>query len=496
LRERPQDLSFGGVFESVRDAVFVAEANTGRVVLWNAPATEVFGYSPSEALDLRIGALVPELLEGRYPAGLDLYRDTDYSGSMDSKAPLNLPAVRKDGGEIIIEMSLSPIGPLGGTAAGGRFVLAIVRDVTERTRKEEALREAEGRFRSAFENAPIGVAIVDLEGRFVQVNRSLCEILGYPEKELLATTFLMITYPDDVDVSLAHVRRVIEGEIDSYSLEKRYVGADGSPVWVSLSVSLVRDAEDNPLYFVDQIQDITRRKLAEEQLAHRAEELALANSELEQFAYSVSHDLRTPLRSIDGFAQLLLEEYADQLDEEGREYLRRVRANSQRMGLLIDDLLSLSRVTHSEMLRTTVDLSALAESVVDELRQGDPDRQVQVEIASGMVVTGDAGLLRAALENLLGNAWKFTSKEPHARIQFGSTSYDGAPAYFVRDNGTGFDMAYADKLFGAFQRLHAAHEFEGTGVGLATVQRVIHRHGGRVWAEGEVGRGATFYFTL
>jgi PAS domain S-box-containing protein len=395
---RPQDLGIGGVFESVRDAVFVAEANTGRVDLWNTAATGVFGYSPSEALGLRIEALVPELLEARYPVGLDLYTDTDYSGST---APLNLPAVRKDGEKIIIEMSLSSIDPTGGPAVGGRFVLAIVRDVTERTRKEEALREAEGRFRSAFDNAPIGVAIVDLEGRFVQVNRSLCEMLGYSERELLATTFLKITYPDEVDVSMAHVRRVMEGEIDSYSLEKRYVGADGGPVWVSLSVSLVRDAAGNPLYFVDQIQDITGRKLAEKQLAHRAEELARANSELEQFAYSVSHDLRTPLRSIDGFAQILLEEYADQLDEEGREYLRRVRASSQRMGLLIDDLLSLSRVTRSEMVRTTVDLSALAESVVDELRQGDPHRRVHVEIASGMVVTADAGLLKAALENLL-----------------------------------------------------------------------------------------------
>ena len=229
---RPQDLGIGGVFESVRDALFVAEANTGRVVLWNAAATEVFGYSASEALDLRIEALVPELLEARYRVGLDIYRDTDYSGFIDSTAPLNLPAVRKDGGEIIIEMSLSPIDPAGGTAVGGRFVLAIVRDVTERTRKEEALREAEGRFRSAFDNAPIGVAIVGLEGHFVQVNRSLGEMLGYSEGELVATTFLKITYPDDGDVSMAHVRRVMEGEIDSYSLEKRYVGADvrcGSP---------------------------------------------------------------------------------------------------------------------------------------------------------------------------------------------------------------------------------------------------------------------------
>lgn len=171
---RPQDLGIGGVFESVRDALFVAEANTGRVVLWNAAATEVFGYSASEALDLRIEALVPELLEARYRVGLDIYRDTDYSGFIDSTAPLNLPAVRKDGGEIIIEMSLSPIDPAGGTAVGGRFV---------------------------------------------QVNRSLCEMLGYSEGELVATTFLKITYPDDGDVSMAHVRRVMEGEIDSYSLE-------------------------------------------------------------------------------------------------------------------------------------------------------------------------------------------------------------------------------------------------------------------------------------
>ncbi len=170
---RPRDLGIGGVFESVRDALVVAEANTGRVVLWNAAATEVFGYSVFEALDLRIEALVPELLEARYRVDLDPSSDTDYSGFIDSTAPLNLPAVRKDGGEITIEMSLSPIDPAGGTAAGGSFVLAIVRDVTERTRKEEALREAEGRFRSAFENAPIGVAIVDLEGRFVQVLRCL-----------------------------------------------------------------------------------------------------------------------------------------------------------------------------------------------------------------------------------------------------------------------------------------------------------------------------------
>jgi PAS domain S-box-containing protein len=226
---------------------------------------------------------------------------------------------------------------------GRKVRVSSVLDLTERKRSEEALREAQERFRSAFDNAPIGVAVVDLDGRFLQVNRCLCEILGYPEEVLLATTFREITHPDDVEASMEQVRRAMRDEVGSYSLEKRYLAAGGRQVWVSLSVSLVRDAEGKPLYFVDQIQDITGRKLAERELARRAEALAHANAELEQFSYSVSHDLRGPLRSIDGFSQILLEDYAARLDEEGRSYLRRVRAASQHMGHLMDDLLDLFR---------------------------------------------------------------------------------------------------------------------------------------------------------
>jgi signal transduction histidine kinase len=243
-----------------------------------------------------------------------------------------------------------------------------------------------------------------------------------------------------------------------------------------------------------------RAERASEDLEHANRELEATNSELEAFSYSVSHDLRAPLRSIDGFSQIILEDYADDFDEEGKDYLGRVRAASQRMGRLIDDLLGLSRVTRGNMERRRVDLNALAREVDGELREAKPERKVEFSVQKGLEVWGDSKLLRVALVNLIGNAWKFTEKEPEAKIEFGQDedlSWRGhVPVYYVRDNGAGFEMAYADKLFGAFQRLHGEDEFEGTGIGLATVQRVVHRHGGRIWAEGQVGRGATFYFTL
>ena len=225
-------------------------------------------------------------------------------------------------------------------------------------------------------------------------------------------------------------------------------------------------------------------------------ELQAANNELEAFSYSVSHDLRSPLRSIEGFSQILLEDHADALDEEGRGYLGRVRAGSRRMALLIDDLLDLSRVTRSTLRRQAVDLSAVAREIAAELERTQPEREAEFVIAGGLGANGDARLLRLVLENLLMNAWKFTQNEPRARIEFGSVEQAGETAYFVRDNGVGFDMEYADKLFGAFQRLHTPDEFEGTGIGLATVARIVRRHGGEVRAEGEVGKGATFFFTL
>jgi signal transduction histidine kinase len=241
------------------------------------------------------------------------------------------------------------------------------------------------------------------------------------------------------------------------------------------------------------------RRLSEEleqRVQERTHELRAANAELEAFSYSVSHDLRAPLRAIDGFSQMVLSRYADKLDADGRHALERVRAGSERMGVLIDSMLELSRLGRRPLELGDVDLSALAAEVVEELRAGEPERDVEVVIEPNVSVVGDKELLRVALQNLLGNAFKFTSQQPRARVQFGRTEHAGHAAIFVRDNGVGFDMNHADKLFLPFARLHAESEFSGTGIGLATVQRVIARHGGRIWAEGVLGHGATFFFTL
>lgn len=234
----------------------------------------------------------------------------------------------------------------------------------------------------------------------------------------------------------------------------------------------------------------------EERVAERTQELASTNKELEAFAYSVSHDLRAPLRAIDGFSQALLEDCAERLDLAGKDHLLRVRRAAQRMSALIDDMLNLSRVTRSPIRREPLDLSAMAKSIVEELRCADPARKVECEIEEGLAATGDFQLLRAALDNLLRNSWKYTSSHATAKIEFGKRQGNGKSAFFVRDDGAGFDPCHAARLFGAFQRLHTEAEFPGTGVGLATVQRIVHRHGGEIWAEGAVEKGATFYFTL
>jgi light-regulated signal transduction histidine kinase (bacteriophytochrome) len=244
------------------------------------------------------------------------------------------------------------------------------------------------------------------------------------------------------------------------------------------------------------IEDITDRKKAEDELRQRTAELESSNKELEAFSYSVSHDLRAPLRSMAGFSTALLEDYSERLDEDGKLYLRKIQDSSELMGQIMDDLLKLSRVTRSEINFEKVNLSDMARKVVEELQKDEPQRKVKITITPDMTAFGDKNLLNIMLQNLLGNAWKYTSKTTKPQIEMGTVEHNGKRAYFVRDNGVGFDMAYANKLFQPFQRFHKASEFAGTGIGLATVQRIIRRHGGEVWAESKVGEGATFYFTL
>jgi light-regulated signal transduction histidine kinase (bacteriophytochrome) len=301
--------------------------------------------------------------------------------------------------------------------------------------------------------------------------------------------------------------RLQSGTEGSARFEKRYLHKNGSVVWADLSAVLLRGVTGRPNHFVADVQDITARKRAEAELAEyrdrleelvsaRTRELELSNKELEAFSYSVSHDLRAPLRAINGFARALEEDYAAQLDAVANDYLDRMRAASCRMAELIDDLLDLARIARLPLERKPVNLSELARTITGELREAEPARQVELVIQDGMTAQADPVLAAILLRNLLENAWKFTGKHPTARIEVGETVRDGEPVWFVRDDGAGFDMAHVGSLFAPFQRLHAAGDFAGTGIGLATVQRIVRRHGGRGWIEGAVEKGATYYFTF
>jgi PAS domain S-box-containing protein len=379
---------------------------------------------------------------------------------------------------------------------------------TERERAQEALRQSEAMLHQLFECAPDAVVVVDRADQIVRVNVQMERLFGYARAEVLGQPMELLMperYRARHGAHLAGFMATPRTRSMGAGQELHARRKDGTEFPVEISLAPLQTG-DGPLALAV-VRDITERKRAEEEIRKlnaeleqrvrdRTAELQTVNKELEAFCYSVSHDLRAPLRAIDGFSQALAEDCAGQLDERGQGHLQRVRAATQRMGELIDDLLELSGVTRAEMHRTQVDLSALAEAVVTELRQATPGRPVDVVIQPGLTARGDPRLLRLVLDNLLGNAWKYTRKQERPRIEFGRSQGQGQEAFFVRDNGTGFDMTYVDKLFGAFQRLHSAREFEGTGVGLAIVQRIIHRHGGRVWAEGQVNQGACFSFTL
>jgi PAS domain S-box-containing protein len=367
--------------------------------------------------------------------------------------------------------------------------------------------EAQERYKDLFDSSTDGIVFTNMEGRILNANRAYLDMLGYTRDEIRKLTSEDLTPEKWHEMEAEIVRNQIAARGFSDPYEKEYIRKNGETFPISIRVWLIRDSQGEATGMWGIVRDITERKRIEENLRQYASQLEAANKELEAFAYSVSHDLRAPLRRMDGFSQALLRNYGDVVNVRGKHYLERIRVGAKQMAELIDDLLELSRLTRVEMRREKVGLSALAHSVADEQIATEPARTVDLAIHDDLTAEGDRRLLGIVLENLLGNAWKFTRKVANARIEFGAArnAECGAPnaelpedtiVYFVRDNGAGFDMEYADKLFGTFQRLHSAGEYEGTGVGLATVQRIIHRHGGRVWAEGEPGRGATFYFTL
>ncbi|HFE32749.1 MAG TPA: PAS domain-containing sensor histidine kinase, partial [Gammaproteobacteria bacterium] len=335
---------------------------------------------------------------------------------------------------------------------------------------------------------------------------SLSHLSGEPFFAAHIAHFRNTVHPDDLaQLDAAYVKSVKERT--PFDSRHRLQMPDGRIKYVHERGETLYDSDGTPLRSIGTVQDVTERTLVEQELAAyrntleaqvaaRTAELLNANEELEAFAYSVSHDLRAPLRAIHGFSQILQEDYGQLLGNEGRDYLQRVRANAKRMGELIDDLLGLSRISRHQLDIGTVSLTDLAQEISENLQRQNPEREARFEIQAGVSARGDISLLRIMLVNLLGNAWKYTSKSDDVQIHFGRCRQDGVQAFFVRDNGAGFDSQYASQLFMPFQRLHTENEFEGTGIGLATVQRIIQRHGGRIWAESLPGKGATFYFTL
>jgi PAS domain S-box-containing protein len=486
---RSSEERFRSVSETANDAIVSADEQ-GRIAYLNDAAERIFGYRLEDALGEPLTMLMPERYHDGHRTGFARYMRTRQAKILGQT--LELAGRRKDGSEFPLEVSIA-----SWNASGRTFFTGVLRDVTERKLTEAALRQSEERFRLMVSNVKdYAILMLDPQGRVASWNEGAERIKGYRAEEIVGQHFSRF-YPDE-DVKSGKPPLELEEASKNGRFEDEgwRVRKDGSRFWANVVITALRDPDGNLRGFVKVTRDITERRKAQEEILRRSVELEASNKELEAFSYSVSHDLRAPLRSMDGFSQALLEDYRDKLDEHGVDYLDRVRAATQKMARLIDDMLGLARVSRAQMRIAPVDLSAMASSVANELRASDPTRQVDVEISAGLRADGDPGLLRVVLENLIANAWKFTSTKPAARIEFGSTNVDGTRAFFVRDDGVGFDMAYARKLFGAFQRLHTTAEFPGTGIGLATVARVIRRHGGRVWAEGEVGRGATFYFTI
>ena len=382
-----------------------------------------------------------------------------------------------------------------------RIILLAIEDITERKQLENILKESEELYKGVFNNASDGIVLLEKrEGKIIHINPAAEKMLGYFTKESIGNKLQDIGFMFGIDDFQMIMQNLNKNGIINYidvPLTTKSGQHMNSDVYIIAKTTVVQC----------NIRDITERKQAEEEIKKlnteleqrvidRTAQLEVSNKELASFAYSVSHDLRAPLRGIDGWSLALLEDYGERLDDQARKYLHRVRAETQQMGRLIDDMLKLSRVTLAELQLMPIDLTAMGRSIVTRLQEESLHRRIEFIIQPALRANGDSQLIDIALFNLFDNAVKFTGTRSQARIEFGEAEVDGGKAFFVHDDGVGFDMAHAPKLFGAFQRLHKSSEFPGTGVGLATVQRIIHRHGGRIWANAQVDQGATFYFTL
>jgi PAS domain S-box-containing protein len=487
------------IVDSADDAI-ISKSLDGTVTSWNAAAERIFGYAAEEMIGQNIAKLIPlekAHEEAEFIAQIKLGKRVDHYETIRA---------RKDGASIHVSVTVSPIRDGHGTVVGAS---KIVRNLSDRLEAERQHRQLMGEIinlKAALDEHAI-VAITDPRGRITYVNDKFCDISKYSRGELLGQDHRIINsgfHPKEFIRTLwttIAAGRVWKGEIKNR-------GKDGSDYWVDTTIVPFLNAEGEPYQYVAIRADITERKRAEEEIRNlnaelaqrvreRTAQLEAANKELEAFSYSVSHDLRAPVRHIDGFLALLKRSAATTMSEKDRHYLAQIADASKQMGVLIDNLLAFSRMGMAEMRHSQVDVEQLVEDTIRELKPETDGRNIVWKKGHFRPVRGDAAMLHQVFVNLLANAVKYSRPRDPAEIEIGES--EGGPeqvTFFVRDNGVGFDMEYADKLFGVFQRLHSDEDFEGTGIGLANVRRIVMRHGGRTWAEGKVDHGATFYFSL
>jgi PAS domain S-box-containing protein len=488
---RASELRYRRLFETAKDGILILNAETGSINDVNPFLVELLGFSHDEMIGKTVGELSP-------------FKDIESNKVMLERLQKNgyiryddLPLERKDGRKMAVEF-VSNVYQVGDKSV----IQCNIRDITARKLAEKMLRQLAAIVESS-DDAIIGKG---LDGNIQSWNAGAMKMFGYSAGEMVGHPIMPLIPAELLEEEHSILEKIKRGESVPH-LETVRLRKDGSKVEVSITVSPIKDSAGKVAGASKVARDITERKLAEEKInqlnadlegrvIERTAQLETANQELEAFSYSVSHDLRAPLRAVDGFSKIVLEDYGPQLPEGCRQNLQTIRSSAQKMGKLIDDLLMFSRLSRLPLSKQTVDTGKLVRGVLEELNSQREGRRIEFRIADLPPCQADPALLKQVWVNLLSNALKFTGKCEAALVEIGCAMEKGRNAYFVRDNGAGFDIKYAHKLFGVFQRLHRAEDYEGTGVGLAIVQRVIHRHGGRIWAESEVNSGATFHFTL